>query len=174
MERFDKIIKHPLFIEHMEANGVTEKDRIFCRHDMNHALDVARIGRIMAAEEGYNVEMPLLYGAALLHDIGRHLQYEKGIPHEVASAQIAPVILEECGFSSREIKTIVEAIEGHRGEKKGSLKDGNASVETDCVESKTLAELLYRADKASRACYACEAKIKCNWDDAKKNLSLKY
>lgn len=174
MERIDRIIRHPLFVEHMEANRVAEQDRIFCKHDLEHLLNVARIGRIMMAEENYQVELPLYYGAALLHDIGRHLQYKKGIPHEVASAQIAPFILEECGFTAEEIQRIVEAIKGHRGEKKAFGKDCFPSAEAYCAESKTMAELLYRADKASRACYACEAKIKCNWDDAKKNQSLKY
>ena len=90
MERIDRILAHPLFVSHLEKNRQAEEGRKFCRHDLQHLLDVARIGQICSLEEGQGLDRELVYAAALLHDIGRHLQYEEGIPHEKASAGIAP------------------------------------------------------------------------------------
>lgn len=160
MERIDKILKHDLFIDNINKNMSAEKNRIFCRHDMTHFLDVARICRIINAEEGLGVEVELIYAAALLHDIGKHLQYTKGIPHELASARLALSILEDCGFDGKETDVIIDAICGHRDE-------GSA-------DEKNLKGILYRADKLSRACFCCPAESECNWKGDKKNLRLQY
>ena len=102
MDRIDRILAHALFREYLEKNREAEKDRIFCRHEMTHFLDVARIGRIINLEEGLGVAEELIYAAALLHDIGKHLQYSQGIPHEKAGAELAPEILRDCGFDEKE------------------------------------------------------------------------
>ncbi len=160
MDRIDKILKHDLFIENLEKNKAAEADRCFCRHDMAHFLDVARIGMIINLEEKLEIPKSLVYGAALLHDIGKHRQYGEGIPHEQASADIAPKILRECGFDEKETRVIVEAILRHR--------DSEAAGETN------LTGLLYRADKASRPCFACEAERDCSWKGDKKNRRILY
>ena len=84
------------------------------RHSMVHFLDVARIGTIIALEEGLKINREWIYAAALLHDCGKHEQYENGIPHEQASARIAPEILKACGFNDEETGVIVTAISRHR------------------------------------------------------------
>lgn len=160
MERFNKILNHDLFIRHLKENEAAEADRRFCRHNMVHLLDVARIAMILNLQEGNFVEKDLIYGAALLHDIGRHVQYENGTPHEIAGAVIAPEILMDCGYDEKETAVIVSAIRTHR---------------TKEVESeKTLNGILYRADKASRACFACKAESECDWKQEKKNLQIKW
>ena len=160
MRRIDEILKNPLYREYVQANKEAEADRRFCRHDMGHFLDVARIARIMNLEEGLKLDQELIYAAALLHDIGRYVQYREGTPHEMASAGLAPRILEECGFAPGEEKQILEAILSHR----------DASV----AGEKSLRGLLYRADKASRACFACAAEQECDWKSDKKNLRITY
>lgn len=160
MERIDKILNHDLFLENLKKNGQAEADRRFCRHNMVHFLDVARIARIMNEEEALGIENELIYAAALLHDIGKNRQYAEGIPHEKASAEIAPAILVECGFDDKETGVIIEAILNHRNK--------------DVAEERNLNGLLYRADKASRSCFACEAEAECNWSKEKKNLHLRY
>ena len=160
MDRIDKILKHDLFLEHLHANNTAEADRRFCRHNIGHFLDVARIGMIINLEEDIGVDKDLIYAASLLHDLGKHIQYEAGIPHEEASVEIAPHILSECGFDKKETHVIVSAIAAHR--------DSNSACE------KNLTGILYRADKASRACYVCEAEQECNWKQNKKNMSVKY
>lgn len=160
MDRIDKILNHDLFIGNLEKNKAAEADRCFCRHDMAHFLDVARICRIINLEEGIGVPGELIYAAALLHDIGKHRQYAEGIPHEQASAVIAPEILEDCGFDEKETAVITDAILQHR----------NSGV----IQEKNLRGLLYRGDKASRPCYSCSAEKDCNWKDGKKNLKILY
>ena len=160
MEKIDKILKHKLFLEHLEANNTAEADRRFCRHNMVHFLDVARIGVIINLEEEMGISKDWIYAAALLHDLGKHLQYSDGIPHEKASGEIAPGILRECGFEEKEAAIIVEAILAHRDSK--------------VREERNLKGLLYRADKASRACFACKAEGDCNWKAGKKNPTIIY
>ena len=160
MDRIDKILNHDLFLRHLRENEKAEVDRQFCRHDMVHFLDVARIGEIINLEERLGLNREWIYAAALLHDCGKHEQYEDGTPHELASARIAPEILMNCGFDDNETGVIVDAIENHR----------NAS----CAEEPNLRGVLYRADKSSRACFACKAEKDCNWKDDKKNLKIKY
>ena len=160
MERVDKILCNQTYQEHLKKNLAAEADRRFCRHNMAHFLDVARIARILCLEEHIKMNEEYLYAAALLHDIGRHVQYENGTPHEIASARIAPVILSECGFSEEESIMITEAILAHR--------------DISGAEGKDLKGILYRADKASRPCFACTLQTECHWESDKKNLTLRY
>ena len=160
MERIDRILKHKLFKEYLSKNRAAEADRCFCRHDMAHFLDVARIGMILNLKEQQGIEEELIYAAGLLHDIGKHLQYEQGIPHEQASAELAPDILWDCGFTDKETNVIIKAILAHRDSASASMEG--------------LTGILYRADKASRACFSCEVEKDCNWKGDKKNFTIKW
>lgn len=160
MERIDNILHHDLFLYHLSKNDAAEADRRFCRHNIAHFLDVARIGEIINQEEGLGIPRELIYGAALLHDMGKHIQYDDGTPHEKAGSEIAPDILRDCGFDEKETSVIADAILWHR--------DSSIAGEPN------LRGVLYRADKASRACFACEAERECNWKGDKKNLKIKY
>ncbi len=160
MDKISNILNHHLFIEHLKQNMTAEADRRFCRHGMAHFLDVARIGMIMNTEEDLGLSRDLIYGAALLHDIGKHRQYEEGVPHEEAGALIAPVILRDCGFDDNETGVITDAIRQHRN--------------SETAAERNLRGLLYRADKASRPCFFCEAEGECNWENKKKNRRIAY
>lgn len=158
MERIDKILNHDLFIENLKKNETAEADRRFCRHNMGHFLDVARLGWIICLEEGIDIPKEQMYAAALLHDIGKHEQYTAGVPHEEASARIAPEILLDCGFDDKETSVILSAIRSHRNK--------------EVSEERSLSGVLYRADKASRACFDCKAEADCNWKADKKNFTI--
>ncbi len=160
MERVNLIYKNPIYKEHIRKIKVAEENRIFGHHDMEHFLAVARIAALMNAEEGLGIDKELIYAAALLHDIGRHVQYADGTPHEMASVKYAPQIMQEAGFKDWEQEEILRAIAEHR----------NAKIAAE----KSLAGIIYRADKASRACYACEVLEQCNRADEKKNFEIKY
>ena len=80
MERVNKIWRHPVWKQHMEHLAEYEKNRIFCRHGIDHLMDVARIAYIENLEKNCGISKEIIYGAALLHDIGRYLQYTEGIP----------------------------------------------------------------------------------------------
>lgn len=158
MDRINQILKLDLYKEYVDKNMLAEKQRQFCRHDMGHFLDVARIAMILNLSDGYQLSKEMIYAAALLHDIGRWKQYEDGTPHEEVSARLAPEILIKCGFNKEEIAVVLDAVRNHRN--------------ADIRENKDLAGLLYRADKLSRACFSCKAESKCDWKKDKKNLLL--
>ncbi|MDO4297147.1 MAG: HD domain-containing protein [Lachnospiraceae bacterium] len=153
-----RIWEHPLYQECLLTIERLESNRIFCGHDRTHLLDVARIAYIENLESGAGIPKHLIYAAALLHDIGRHLQYLDGTPHHEASALLAEQILPECGFSSDDTAQILDAIRSHRSR--------------DMRAASGLAGLIYRADKRSRCCFACPAEAECNWDKEKKNMTL--
>lgn len=158
MDRVNEILLNRTYRECLGKIRVCEADRIFCKHDMAHFMDVARLAYIINLREGLNIKEERIYAAALLHDIGRHEQYIDGTPHQEASARIAPAILQACGFSKAESEDIINAIAQHR----------NSEIKNE----KSLAGIIYRADKMSRSCYGCEAEKQCSWSDEKKNLKI--
>ncbi len=159
MERIRKLVLHPLFQEQAAFLKDAEKDRIFCRHSIEHLLDVARIMYIYNLEDGCGLNRELIYAAALLHDIGRPDQMRYQTPHPAAGARIAGIILPECGFSPEDTRRIQHAISGHR-----SLQQ----------TGDPLSEYLCRADKQSRCCFCCPAFESCNWPEEKKNKQIEY
>ena len=122
----------------------------------DHSRTAAHCAEKIAAAVGLDPDKAFVLG--LLHDIGRHLQYAKNIPHDEAGAQLAEIIMADCGFSPAERAEVTQAILQHRG-------DGDRSRDG-------LAALLYRADKASRMCLFCAAEPGCNWSREKKNMTL--
>lgn len=158
MERIQKIIQHPLYKKYLSTIKEWEKERKFCRHDTVHFLNVARLAMIIKLKEDLTIYQEEIYAAAMLHDIGRHIQYETGEDHAAASGRLALPILTESGFSQKETDVIIDAIIHHRDEK--------------IKEEKSLRGILYRADKLSRDCYFCESEPLCHWKEGKKNKEL--
>ncbi len=196
MDRVGKIRTNALFIEKLAGIAALERDRIYCRHGMEHLLDVARIGMILVLEENQDIPADLVYAAALLHDIGRGDEYLRGVPHEKAGAETAGLILREAGYDEEEIAVIRAAVAGHRdastapdtgtcidtGTSTDSKSDPGTNSDTDsnsgtdtgsgAETAVTLARIIRRADRLSRPCYACGAADTCKWPDEKKNLTL--
>lgn len=81
MNRVNQILFHPRYRQALEQTELWERDRKFCRHGISHFLDVARLAYIRCLEERLDVDKDVIYAAALLHDIGRYQQYERGTPH---------------------------------------------------------------------------------------------
>ena len=160
MNRVDLILKNSKYQEYIDKIKQAEEDRIFCLHNMSHFMDVARIALIFNLKEGLEISKELIYATALLHDVGRFLQYEDGTPHEKASAELAPEILAETGFNKQEQEEILRAIREHRNK--------------DVAKERSLAGIIYRADKISRPCFACEAEKQCDWKKSKKNMKITY
>ncbi|MBM7614939.1 HD domain-containing protein [Alkaliphilus hydrothermalis] len=147
MERINNILKHPQYIENMNRLMKAEKQREFCRHTIQHFLDVARIAYIKSLEKGLKLDQEVIYGAALLHDIGRWKQYEDGSDHALVSSSLAKGILIDCDFGEDEITMIRQAIEKHR-------RGTDLITELDVV--------IYEGDKASRLCNECKMRNECN------------
>lgn len=140
-------------IERLEAN------RIYCRHGLNHSLDVARIAWVIVLEEKLAIQKAVVYGAALIHDIGRGEEYESGEPHDAASVRLGRPMLYRAGFSEDDTQAICAAIAAHR-----------QSAQT--ADTAILSQVLYRADKLSRPCFWCPAREGCYWPETKKNNTL--
>ena len=159
MQRIDAILADERFCYGLERITVLEKDRIFCRHDFSHLLDVARIAWIMVLEEKLPISKDLVYGAALLHDLGRYRQYEENIPHHQASAELAAQVLPDAGYTIEETDIITDAIRQHG---------------VDAHTQGQLARILYDADKLSRNCFQCGAQSECKWTVEKRNKTILY
>ena len=155
VDRIQRIQKNPVFQDLYIKLQDAEAGRIFCKHTMEHFLDVARLMYIFCLEDGENIRKDVIYATALLHDLGRYDQISSGTPHEVAGVEIAENVLKECGFTEDEIRSIQNAIASHR--------------EPNSLDADKLTAYLYRADKMSRNCFSCAVRSECNWPDEKKN-----
>ena len=158
MQRVNSICSHPLWKSCVSKIRDLERERIFCCHDTSHFLDVARIAWIENLEKRLAISREMIYAAAMLHYIGRHLQYMQGVPHDEGSVSIASDILKDSGFDEKEQAEILSAIRMHRNPDAASRDD--------------LAGIIYRADKKSRICAFCSASDKCNWPESKKNMKI--
>lgn len=161
MKRIRLIQEHGQFQELFGKLQEAERDRVFCRHTMEHFLDVARLMYIYNLENGSNIRKDVIYAAALLHDIGRYEQIRNGTSHDIAGARIAQEIMKDCGFTAEEIRTVSNAILGHRNAESAASEE-------------QLTEYLYRADKKSRNCFSCPVQDACNWPGEKKNQWIEY
>ncbi|MHB1421112.1 MAG: HD domain-containing protein [Bacillota bacterium] len=159
MEGFAGILQDKEFLEILEEIQRLEELRPFCRHHLQHLMDVARIAYILLLESSQKDQLlqecsvkdhrrlkEIVYAAALLHDIGRARAYTTGEEHELISAMLAPPILERQGFSPGEIGTICRAVGEHRGQQQSPS---------------LLGVLLHRADRLSRLCDACNSRREC-------------
>lgn len=155
----DRLLSNPHYLDLLAGIEKAEQERIFCGHDLSHFMDVARIGRIINCEENLGLEADDIYLAALLHDIGRLQQYEDGTPHDEAGVLIAALFLEEIAYPEAKRAVILEAVSGHRKEKK---------------EETVLTELIRRSDKLSRPCFFCPARTQCKLPEGQKNKSFRY
>lgn len=154
MERCNKIYNHSLYRSAAKHINKTEKGRVFCLHDIQHSLDVARIAYILSLEENLGIEKEIIYAAALIHDIGRYM----GKSHSAAGAELAVKILPECGFSADEVSEIADAVDNHR---------------LDTAHS-DLGRIIHKADRLSRKCYECSAANECYWTHERRNHKINY
>lgn len=157
MTRIDMIFNHPLYKSILSETKKLEKDRMYCLHGLEHAMDVARIAYILALEEYVPVRKDIIYASALLHDLGRAEQYKSNLNHTEESVKLAEQILPQCGFSQEEISDIISAIRSHSDE-------GGVG----------LTSLLQRADKLSRMCLVCKSIATCKWKKDELNLNILY
>lgn len=160
MERVNRIIGHEIFIKNMKLTEIKEKRRKYCRHDMRHLTDTARIAYILNLEHHLGLSKDVVYGAAFLHDVGKIVQYTEGLEHHVVGAELCVPILKDAGYNDHEIGMIRTAILKHRDSK----------VQNEL----SLSGILYRADKLSRPCIFCKVEEQCDWAQEKKNMQVVF
>ncbi|HHV76104.1 MAG TPA: HD domain-containing protein [Syntrophothermus lipocalidus] len=159
MKRIELLLKDPLYMEHIEKNVNLEEDEKYCKHDLRHMIDVARITYILILEHhdldyfireaklsGKLAAKEVIYAAGLLHDIAKWKQYQTAQDHASIGAEIAHEILPRAFFNDNEVEVIARAIYEHR----------NISRDMSF-----LGERLYRADNLSRICFLCEDRHRC-------------
>ena len=165
MKRIEMLLRDPLYHDYMERNINEERNLKYCRHDLHHHTDVARIAYILVLENndlGYFVmeanlsgrlaAKELIYAAGLLHDIGKWKEYQMGVDH-ASMDQIGARHLTRIHFNENEIKSSV-----------GYYEHRNISRDMSF-----LGERIHRADNLSRVCSQCvpyrcpeiENKIQC-------------
>ena len=147
MEIADKILKHPKFIKYLNLNTKEEKKRKFCRHDLQHAVDVARVAYIIALENKFDLSKDMIYAAALLHDIAKWKQYREKVDHALVGTVLAQEILKDTGMNVQDAELILDAIRSHR---------------TKGESSSSLSMVLYAGDKVCRLCIQCGLIDECN------------
>lgn len=153
----NQILANENYIYELKLLTKLEQDRIFCKHDMEHFLTVARITLMMCHEKRIVVDPDIIYATALLHDIGRTEEYINHIPHDIASVHKAEIILDEVNCNSEIKNKIISMIQNHRN---GNFIDNS------------LENIFYQADKKARLCFCCPALEQCNWSEDKKNLNI--
>ncbi|HHX61609.1 MAG TPA: HD domain-containing protein [Epulopiscium sp.] len=158
MERINLILRNPKYISSLQEIAECEKERVFCKHDTNHFFSVARIMYIHSLEQNLKLEKAIIYATALLHDIGRHMEYTNDIPHAIASASLAKeILLAVGGFSQEEQSRIAVAISKHNA----------------CHAQDPLTSSLQWADHESRVCIYCTVKSQCKWSEEEKNREVR-
>ena len=159
METVEKILAHPQFWAYLALNAEAEKDRIYCKHDYQHALDVARVAYCMVLERNLALDKEIIYATALLHDIAKWKQYGQGVDHAQEGAILAGQILSDIGLDKDITAEIASAIRTHR------TKEGEKSL---------LGEVLYESDKACRSCVSCKRVESCKRFPEGKKPVLQY
>lgn len=162
MEYVARLLRYEKYQETVQAIKALEADRIYCRHNMEHFMDVARLAQIRNLKEQLGIEEEMIYLYALLHDIGRRKEYEEGISHAKASAEFAGEIFVAIEYPKEKADIICKAILAHRRETCSELH-GEKLWKT------AFTQLMKWADKASRMCFACEAADSCKWSEEEKN-----
>ena len=153
----NQLLHNNSYQTYLEKIRRCEEQRKFCRHNVSHFLAVARIATIKVKESELRFSRDLIYTTALLHDIGRFVQYENKTPHEIASHALAIPLLDTLDYSEAEKSTILAAILNHRN-----------------PTAQGFSRIFYESDKISRECFACPAEKECDWPKQKKNLEISY
>ena len=154
------ILKNAEYKSYIEQNCKADSGRKLCSHNLQHAIDVARVAYIISLENGYGIEKDIVYCAALLHDVAKWMQIQnKELDHAGEGALLAEKILVEIGMDVKVTAAIKDAIIKHR------FKDAGAS---------NLARVLYDADKSCRLCQQCENIENCPDFADGQQFALKY
>lgn len=183
--RAELILENKSFLKNQILLEQMEKERKYCKHDLSHLLDVARLTCLMSEEQNVWLSKELVYAAAFLHDLGRVMEYQAGTGHEEAGVLLAREILPQCYFNEWEIDVICDAIAEHRHRDKQETKGKDMASENemqvrenDCILSATpenenpLAYWLKEADHRSRNCFLCEQWDNCKWSEERKNRTI--
>lgn len=169
MKYTENLLKQPAFLQWQAEIQSYEQDRIYCKHDLAHALDVCRIAWILYLEYRLSLdgnemgswEKDRFYVTGLLHDVGRVFQYRNGEHHSSAGVRMAEQILREIGYPSEWMEETLRIIGSHQG--RSTLQEMPKNMEY----------FLRRADHLSRNCFCCAAADSCKWKEQERNQTIR-
>lgn len=167
-ELAEKLRNNRLYQKELEKLISYESNRIFCKHDLTHFKEVARIATVVARQNQLFISVSEIEITALLHDMGRVKQYEKGISHEKAGVAFAREILFSLGCDKKMVHRVCHAIAQHSQRQNVQLRMANVH------KIQELGELISYADQFSRTCYCCNAKKECKWKEEEKIKKAYY
>lgn len=165
----ERLLQHPIYLKIQKDIPALEAERVYCRHEFSHSLDVCRIAWILFLEEHRQAELSeqalcdwkeRIYLTGLLHDVGRATQYQTGEHHGAAGRRIAMEFLADIGCPSEWIDEILLVVALHFGRDKDKMKPG------------CLGDYICRADHLSRNCFLCEASETCKWEADEMNTGI--
>jgi len=91
----------------MEGEGASD-----AAHDYDHIVRVMALADTLQKSEGG--DLPTIWAAVALHDIGQERERRHGGDHALISAEMALVLLTETQFPQEAIPMVQEAIRDHR------------------------------------------------------------
>ncbi|MCD8156081.1 MAG: HD domain-containing protein [Clostridiales bacterium] len=173
MKYTDRLLHNERFLQIMREVQEDERERIYCHHELEHGLDVARIAWILCIENSVTNAQDMdadrtereerkdrIYVAGLIHDIGRSAQCRTGEHHAIAGVRLARQILTEVGYPREWIDEVCCFIREHHG-RQYRYEDKSA-----------ISYYIERADQLSRNCFCCPAADTCKWEESEKNRSI--
>ncbi len=104
-------------------------------HDMDHILRVMALAERIQRREGG--DLPVIWAAVALHDIGQERERRQGGDHALIGAQMAAELLSGTPFPQQAIPAVQEAIADHRltaGRRPRSL-EGQILYDADKLDS---------------------------------------
>lgn len=186
----NRIWENARFRALMRRIGELERDRIYCRHGITHALDVCRIAWILYLEHYAGADAafadpgerdaahqtlpaaPLLsvkdhiYCIGLLHDTGRETQYDTGENHAQAGARIAGEILLQIGYPADAARDAQRIIGAHCGRLPAE------TFQTMLPDADGIKCCIHMADQLSRNCSFCPVSDTCKWSEDEKITAI--
>ncbi len=81
-------------------------------HDYDHLVRVMALADTIQANEGG--DLPTIWAAVALHDIGQEREYRYGGDHALIGAELAAELLRDTQFPQRSIPAVQQAIREHR------------------------------------------------------------
>ncbi|MBQ7587964.1 MAG: HD domain-containing protein [Lachnospiraceae bacterium] len=196
LPRVNRILGDEEYLKYIHEIEELERDRIFCRHNMEHFLNVARIACLLDHDDSYDASEPVdspdaskpagsldsskpedsldSSKTAGSHETSSRAEiiYAAALLHDIGRGHEYLTGVRHEEESARLASPIIRRA-GFNDEEEGLIISAIANHRNkECPEGR-LDSIIYRADKLSRPCYYCKASQLCHKTDDKKNLELK-